>query len=405
MFAQVSADLVERTGRYLGPVAQARHQLAVIDDEAAEGGFGGLRRPAKFADFAQNFFRGPAERPDLMLLDPHGFAHSPRSPSLYDNEETTGGTRQPQTKWAGLMGICPQLWARFRHGAWRRVDRLTLCCTNTLRSGEPASHRAHPSPRYLEGNIMGAIYSDLAGKVVLVTGGASGIGEAIVRRFAQQKSVVVFFDIKVEEGTGLARELSGEGFSAHFQKVDLTDIAALRNGIAEARRAHGPINVLVNNAAHDERHRTEDMTPEYWDDRVAVNLKHSFFAAQAVLPDMKAAQAGAIVNFSSISWMAGQGGMAAYTASKSAMLGLTRSLARDYGPYNIRVNAVAPGWIMTERQIEKWLTPEGEEELLRRQCLKRKLIPDEIAKFVVFLASDEASACTSQHYVVDGGWV
>jgi len=252
---------------------------------------------------------------------------------------------------------------------------------------------------------MGAIYSDLAGKVVLVTGGASGIGEAIVRRFAQQKSIVVFFDIKVEDGTRLARELSGDGHSAHFQKVDLTDITALRAGIAEARKAHGPINVLVNNAAHDERHRTEDTTPEYWDDRVAVNLKHSFFAAQAVLPDMKAAQAGAIINFSSISWMAGQGGMAAYTASKSGMLGLTRSLARDYGPDNIRVNAVAPGWIMTQRQIEKWLTPEGEEELMSRQCLKRKLIPDEIAKFVVFLASDEASACTSQHYVVDGGWV
>ena len=187
--------------------------------------------------------------------------------------------------------------------------------------------------------------------------------------------------------------------------IDLTNIPALRAGISDARKAHGPINVLVNNAAHDERHRTEEMTPEYWDDRVAVNLKHCFFAAQAVLPDMKAAQAGAIINFSSISWIAGQGGMAAYTASKSGMLGLTRSLARDYGSYNIRVNAVAPGWIMTERQIEKWLTPEGEAELMRRQCLKRKLVPDEIAKFVVFLASDEASACTSQHYVVDGGWV
>jgi NAD(P)-dependent dehydrogenase (short-subunit alcohol dehydrogenase family) len=251
---------------------------------------------------------------------------------------------------------------------------------------------------------MAATYADLAGQVVLVTGGASGIGEAIVRRFAQQKSIVVFFDIKVEEGAQLARELTGDGLHAHFMKVDLTDIAALRAGIAEARKAHGPINVLVNNAAHDERHRTEDMTPEYWDDRIAINLKHCFFAAQAVLPDMKAAKAGVIVNFSSISWIAGQGGMAAYTASKSGMLGLTRSLARDYGPDNIRVNSVAPGWIMTQRQIDKWLTPEGEQELMRRQCLKRKLVPDEIAKFVVFLASDEASACTSQHYVVDGGW-
>jgi NAD(P)-dependent dehydrogenase (short-subunit alcohol dehydrogenase family) len=252
---------------------------------------------------------------------------------------------------------------------------------------------------------MAAIYTDLAGKVVLVTGGASGIGEAIVRRFAEQKSTVVFFDIKAEEGASLARELIGQGLAAYFQKVDLTDIAALRAAISDTRKAHGAINVLVNNAAHDERHRTEDMTPEYWDDRIAVNLKHSFFAAQAVLPDMKAANAGAIINFSSISWMAAQGGMAAYTASKSAMLGLTRSLARDYGPYNIRVNAIAPGWIMTQRQIDKWLTAEGEEELMRRQCLKRKLVPDEVAKFAVFLASDEASACTSQHYVVDGGWV
>jgi D-xylose 1-dehydrogenase len=252
---------------------------------------------------------------------------------------------------------------------------------------------------------MAAVYSDLAGKVVLITGGASGIGEAIVRRFAEQKSIVVFFDIKAAEGAHLAHELSDRGLSAHFLNVDLTDIAALRAGVAEARKAHGSINVLINNAAHDERHPTEEMTPDYWDDRIAVNLKHQFFAAQAVLPDMKAAKAGAIVNFGSVSWMAGQGGMAAYTAAKSGVLGLTRSLARDYGPYNIRVNAIAPGWIMTERQITKWLTPEGEAELMRRQCLKRKLVPDEIARFTVFLASEEASACTSQQYVVDGGWV
>src|SRR5215831_18415614 len=146
---------------------------------------------------------------------------------------------------------------------------------------------------------MTAIYSDLAGKVVLVTGGASGIGEAIVRRFAQQKSIVSFFDIKVEEGTRLAGELSHEGLSAHFLNVDLTDIAALRAGIADARKAHGPVNILINNAAHDERHPTEEVTPEYWDDRIAVNLKHQFFAAQAVLPDMKAANAGVIINFGS----------------------------------------------------------------------------------------------------------
>lgn len=252
---------------------------------------------------------------------------------------------------------------------------------------------------------MAATYSDLAGKVVLVTGGATGIGAAIVRRFAQQKSNVVFFDIKSDEGKHLAGELSDQGLSAHFGRVDVTDIAALRAGIAETRKLHGAINILINNAAHDERHKTEEMTPEYWDDRIAVNLKHQFFAAQAALPDMKAANAGVIINFGSVSWIAGQGGMAAYTASKSGVIGLTRSLARDYGPYNIRVNAIAPGWIMTERQIEKWMTPEGEVELMHRQCLKRKLAPDEVAKFTVFLASDEASACTAQHYIVDGGWV
>ena len=250
-----------------------------------------------------------------------------------------------------------------------------------------------------------AIYPDLEGKIVLVTGGASGIGEAIVRRFAQQNCITVFFDIKTAEGETLAAELCKDGRKALFQAVDLTDIGALRAGIEAAKLAHGPIQILINNAAHDERHATEAVTPEYWDDRIAVNLKHQFFAAQAVLPDMKAANAGAIVNFGSVSWMVGQGGMAAYTASKSAVLGLTRSLARDYGPYNIRVNAIAPGWIMTRRQIEKWLTPEAEQDLLRNQCLKRKLMPDEIAKFTVFLASDEASACTNQHYVVDGGWV
>ena len=252
---------------------------------------------------------------------------------------------------------------------------------------------------------MAAIYPDLAGKVVLVTGGASGIGEAIVRAFAGQKSAVAFFDIKKREGVALADELTRKGQTANFHTVDLTDMAALRDGIAEVRRTLGPVSVLVNNAANDERHATETVTPEFWDERIAVNLKHQFFAAQAVIPDMKAAGGGAIVNFGSTSWMIGQGGMAVYTACKSAVIGLTRSLARDFGADNIRVNAIAPGWIMTERQLEKWLTPEAEVELMNRQCLKRRLMPAELARFTLFLASDEASACTNQHYVVDGGWV
>jgi NAD(P)-dependent dehydrogenase (short-subunit alcohol dehydrogenase family) len=253
--------------------------------------------------------------------------------------------------------------------------------------------------------MSGAIYPDLEGKVVLITGGGSGIGEGIVRNFARQKAKVAFLDIARAPSEALVADLKAKGQPVLFEHCDLTDIPALKAAIGRVRAALGPITVLVNNAAHDERHATETVTEEYWDGRVAVNLKHQFFAAQAVLPDMKAAGGGAIINFGSTSWMIGQGGMAAYTASKSAVLGLTRSLARDFGPYNVRVNAIAPGWIMTQRQIDLWLTPEAEVELMNRQCLKRKLYPDDIAKFTVFMASDEASGATNQHYVVDGGWV
>lgn len=252
---------------------------------------------------------------------------------------------------------------------------------------------------------MAALYPDLADKVVLVTGGAAGIGEFIVRAFAAQKAVVAFVDIQKERGLRLAAELTAQSQRVHFAPVDVTDTAALQKAIGDFAAKLGPIGVLINNAAHDERHATDTVTAEYWDDRIAVNLKHQFFAAQAVLPGMKAAGGGSIINFGSTSWMIGQGGMAVYTAAKSAVLGLTRSLARDYGPFNIRVNTVAPGWIMTERQIEKWLTPEGEAELMKRQCLKRRLQPAELAKFTLFLSSDEASACTNQNYIVDGGWV
>jgi D-xylose 1-dehydrogenase len=251
----------------------------------------------------------------------------------------------------------------------------------------------------------GAIYPDLADKTVLVTGGGSGIGEAIVRRFAAQGSKTAFIDLKQAESRLLAAELVEQGHRVHFEPADLTDIAALRSAIGRIRGVFGGVQILVNNAAHDQRHATLEVTPEYWDDRIAVNLRHQFFAAQAVLPDMMAAKGGSIVNFGSVSWMIGQGGMAAYTAAKSGVLGLTRSLARDFGPHNIRVNAIAPGWIMTQRQLDLWLTPEGEAELLQRQCLKRRLMPDELARATLFFASDEASACTNQQYVIDGGWV
>jgi NAD(P)-dependent dehydrogenase (short-subunit alcohol dehydrogenase family) len=255
------------------------------------------------------------------------------------------------------------------------------------------------------GESSGAIYPDLAGRTVIVTGGASGIGESIVAHFARQEARVGFLDIKMEEGERLAGQLAQDGAQVHFQACDLTDIDALKSSIAAVRERFGPINILINNAGNDERHETDAVSSQYFDDRIAINLKHQFFAAQAVLNDMKSVGGGSIINLGSTSWMIGLGGMAIYTAAKSAVIGLTRALARDYGSYNIRVNAIAPGWIMTRRQIERWLTPEGEQAILTNQCLKRKLQPNDIAQFVVFLASDEAQACTAQHYVVDGGWV
>jgi len=251
-----------------------------------------------------------------------------------------------------------------------------------------------------------ARYPDLDGRSVLVTGGGSGIGAQIVRRFCEQGSKVAFVDIDADGGEGLAASLAGEGLGKPlFIRCDLRDIEALRAAVAEAGAANGPITVLVNNAARDDRHAFDTVTPEYWDERFAVNLKHQFFAAQAAYPMMREAGGGSVINMGSTSWMVGQGGMAAYTAAKSAVLGLTRSLARDWGPDNIRVNSIAPGWIMTERQKTMWLTAEGERELMTRQCLKRKLVPDDIARVVLFMASDASSAMTNQSYIVDGGWV
>lgn len=246
-----------------------------------------------------------------------------------------------------------------------------------------------------------AIYPDLEGATVIVTGGAGGIGEAITRAFVVQGARVGVLDLDVTRGEALAEALSP---SVEFIRCDVTDIPALQAAIEQVRARFGPIGILINNAAHDERHATLEVTEAYWDDRMAVNLKHQFFASQAVLPDMIASKKGAIVNLGSCSWIIGQGGMPAYTASKSAVLGLTRSLARDFGEHGVRVNAVAPGWIMTERQLELWVTLETEKDIYANQCIKRPLVPDDIARVVVFLSSEDASAITNQHYVVDGGW-
>jgi len=252
--------------------------------------------------------------------------------------------------------------------------------------------------------MQGAIYPSLKDRTVLVTGGGSGIGEAIVRRFVGQGARVGFIDIDAAASKQLVASLPPAA-SVRFEHADLRDISALRGAVAGVREALGPITILVNNAARDDRHAIEDVTPEFWDERIAVNLKHQFFAAQAVAPDMIQAGGGSIVNMGSVSWVIGQGNMPCYTTAKSAVQGLTRALARDLGPKNVRVNSILPGWIMTRRQQDLWLTPEGEAELMVRQCLKRKLTPDDIARVVLFFAADDSGACTNQNYIVDGGWV
>jgi D-xylose 1-dehydrogenase len=251
----------------------------------------------------------------------------------------------------------------------------------------------------------GAIYPSLKGKTVLVTGGGSGIGEAIVRRYADQGAKVGYLDFAKEPSEVLAATLKAAGQTVHFEFCDLRDIPAMRIAIDKVRVALGPITILVNNAARDDRHKLEDVTPEFFDERIATNLRHQLFASQAVLPDMKAAGGGSIIMMGSTSWYIGMGGMSVYTTAKSAVLGLTRSLARDFGPFNVRVNSIAPGWIMTQRQIDLWVTPESIAAALDKQCLKRRLMPDDVANVAVFLGADEASAMTNQDYVVDGGWV
>ena len=250
-----------------------------------------------------------------------------------------------------------------------------------------------------------ASYPSLRERTVFISGGATGIGAALVQHFARQHARVAFVDLQAEAGHALAASVAAEGLPPPlFQWLDLRDIAALQQAIAETGRQFGSITVLVNNAAHDERHRIEDVTPEYWHERIAVNLTHQFFAAQAVLPMMRAAGGGSIINMGSVSWRIGQGGMPAYTTAKAGIEGLTRGLARDLGPDRIRVNCIIPGWIMTQRQVDLWLTPEAESALIAAQCLKEKLYPADIARMALWLAADDSRLCTSQSWVVDGGW-
>ncbi len=248
-----------------------------------------------------------------------------------------------------------------------------------------------------------ATYPSLKDTVVFVTGGASGIGEEIVRGFAEQGSRIGFVDIDAERGTALADELAGAGTAIRFEVCDLRDIGALKRAFTALAEALGPATVLVNNAARDDRHGWEEVTPEYYDERLATNIRHMFFATQAVAPGMIAAGGGSIINMGSNSWWEASGGMPAYTTAKAAVHGMTRSFARDLGPRRIRVNTVVPGWIMTERQKTLWATPEALERHRQNQCLPDLIEPVYVARMVLFLASDDAAMCTANNYMVEAG--
>ena len=245
-----------------------------------------------------------------------------------------------------------------------------------------------------------AIYPSLAGKTVFVTGGASGIGAEIVGAFAAQGSRVGFVDLDREGSAALAERLDGE---VAYEICDLRDIGALRAAFASLRDKLGPAGVLVNNAARDDRHDWRETTADYFDDRIATNLRHMFFAIQAVAPDMIEAGGGSIVNLGSNSWWEAGGGFPAYATAKAAVHGLTRTMARDLGDHRIRVNTVVPGWVMTERQKELWVTPEAIEKHRARQCLPDLVQPVYIARMAVFLASDDAAMCTANNYMVEAG--
>jgi D-xylose 1-dehydrogenase len=251
-----------------------------------------------------------------------------------------------------------------------------------------------------------ARYPSLRDVTVVITGGANGIGAAMVEQFAYQGARVAFLDLDGQIADALIqRSAASVSHQPKFFKCDLTKIDELRSVIRKIEEEFGAIGVLVNNAANDDRHKTAEITPEYWDDRMNVNLRHHFFTIQAVAPGMMRAGGGSIINMSSISWMIPSTGMPAYIAAKAGIVGLTRTLSRELGSKNIRVNSVSPGSIMTERQRRLWLTPEYLEAIARNQTLKRDLLPEDVARLVLFLASDDSSGITGQNFVIDGGWV
>ena len=250
-----------------------------------------------------------------------------------------------------------------------------------------------------------ALYPELPGRRVFVTGGGSGIGAALVEAFARQGAHVCFIDVAEEAGQALVERIAAAGFPRPWmRRCDVTDVAALQEAIADAAAERGDFHVLVNNVGSDDRHRLSDVTPDYWDQRVAINQRAAFFAIQSVVPGMQRLGSGSIINLGSTGWQTKTGGYPVYATAKSSVNGLTRGLARELGASRIRINVVTPGWVMTERQVRLWLDAEGERELARNQCLPDKVLPEDIAAMVLFLASDQARACTAQEYVVDAGW-
>jgi NAD(P)-dependent dehydrogenase (short-subunit alcohol dehydrogenase family) len=250
-----------------------------------------------------------------------------------------------------------------------------------------------------------AQYPSLRGKVAFVSGGASGIGAEFVAALAEQGVQVGFVDVDEVGAAELVEAVRAAGWPVPlFVPTDVRDVEALRESVRRIERELGPIGVLVNNAAWDERHSSASVAPEFWDNAMAVNLRHHFFAIQAVTPGMRSLGGGSIINLGSISAHGEFTGMPAYIAAKAGIEGLTRTMARELGPHNIRVNCIIPGWVMTERQLARWVTPEGLADADRAQCLPGRVMPADVARMLLWLAADDSAMCTAQQWVVDGGW-
>jgi D-xylose 1-dehydrogenase len=250
-----------------------------------------------------------------------------------------------------------------------------------------------------------ATYPSLRDRSVVITGGATGIGAALVEEFARQGARVGFLDIDAKAGKALAKKIgSSGGHAPQFWACDLLDLEALKRTMAKAQKTLGPVTVLVNNAARDDRHKPEEITPDRWDYIMGVNLRHQFFCAQAVADGMRKAGGGSIINFSSITYLLGMVGLPVYVTAKGGVVGMTRALAREWGDARIRVNAIIPGWIMTERQKTMWLTPEADAMRAAAQALPDRIDPVEVARLALFLASDDSRMCTGQEFVIDAGW-